>query len=66
MRPSSGQFFYPCVASLCLFGRCEVGGLAVATVLTRAFYVAVSRVREMGEPAADTGPIVAPARALLH
>jgi hypothetical protein len=66
MRLSSGQFLYACVAGLCLFGRSEVGGLAVVTVLTRAFYVAVSRVRETAKPAADTGPLAAPALVLQH
>ena len=65
MRLSSGQFLYACVASLCLFGRCEVG-LAVVTVLTRAFYVAVSRVRETAKPAANTGSLAAAALVLQH
>ncbi|QPB20118.1 hypothetical protein [Rhizobium sp. 007] len=70
MRPSSGQFLCVCVASLCLSGRCEVGGLAVAATLTLvflpAFYVAVNHFRETGEPATDPGPLAAPFLALLH
>jgi hypothetical protein len=66
MRLWSGQFLYACVASLCLFGRCEVGGFAVVTVLTRALNVAVSRMRETAKPAADTGPLAAPALVLQH
>ncbi|MEY9533643.1 hypothetical protein [Sinorhizobium fredii] len=70
MRPSSGQFLCVCVASLCLSGRCEAGGVAIATILTLvflpAFYVAVNRFRVSGEPATDSGPLAAPAPALLH
>lgn len=66
MRPSCGQFLGVCVASLCLAGRCEVGGFAVATMLTLVFpptfYVAVNGFRNTGEP----GPLAAPALALLH
>ncbi|MEK1932747.1 MAG: hypothetical protein AAAC47_23840 [Pararhizobium sp.] len=70
MRPSSGQFLGVCVASLCLAGRCEAGGFAVATMLTLVFlptvYVAVNGFRNTGEPAAEPGPLAAPALALLH
>lgn len=66
MRPSSGQFLCVCVASLCLSGLCEVLELAVATMLTLVFCVAVNQFRETGELAKDPSPLAAPALARLH
>lgn len=68
MRPSSGQFLCVCVASLCLSRTCESIGVAVATILTLVFlptfYVAENCFWETG--AADSGPLGAPALALLR